>query len=387
MFEIIIANFGFWLNLSIPIIIGLYLVITNREYILKEFALQSFATLLYVSVMFALLFGITTDLIDTNYYNSKIQKTTYFEEWKERVTYTETYSCGTTKTPKTCTRTKTRIDYHSPQYVIKTVLGETKNINRNQYLRFKREFGAKYILMNRSNQVSFGDGNKYVVTVTKDIPISMPHSYENYVAAAKSNVIHKKVPERDIKILLKEGKIREYPSKYTGIYGETLLNRVIDLTGKIHKNTLDKMQIMAMKTGLSKQANPIIYITKEPRNIVDAVSQYWNMGKKNDIILFLGVDENGIVQWSDSICFTNNTDFKVDLENDFKGLDVFDDSGIDKVLNTFEKNILNSYIRKPMKEFEYLKENITLEWYWQVLILLGNIIMSSFIAYIFLTNF
>jgi len=52
------------------------------------------------------------------------------------------------------------------------------------------------------------------------------------VAAANGNVIHTKVPKETVQDLIKTGKIREYPSLYSGIYGETLLNRVIDIIQK-----------------------------------------------------------------------------------------------------------------------------------------------------------
>jgi len=383
MFSIIIANFGFWFNLLIPVAIALFLVFTNREYIWKEFGIQVGITLIYVSIIYALVFSTTTDLWDTNYYNGKVSSSTYYEEWKEEVTYTESYSCGTSKNPRTCTRTKKRIDYHSPYYRIKTDLGETISISRSDWLKTKREFGAKKVDIFRSNQVSWGDGDKFVITPTKLIPTAVGHSYENIVAVANKNVIHTKVPKEIVDQLVKSGKVREYPSLYKGVYGETLLNRIIDTTNGLYEaKNIEKMHNLASRVGKTKEANPILYITNEDSSITEAISQYWNKGKKNDVTLVLGVDDSGLIQWSRVICFTNNTDFIVDMENDFKGLNI--DSN--KIITKFEKNINNSFVRKPMKEFEYLKENITLEWYWQLLILLGNIGLSGYITYRFLNN-
>ena len=384
MIEIILANFGFWLNLSIPIIIGLYLAITNKEYIWKEFGIQTVATLVYVSIVFALAFSVSTDIWDTNYYNSKVKSSTYFEEWKERVTYTESYPCGTSKHPRTCTRIKTRIDYHPPYYEIKTSLNETEQIKRRDFLKFKREFGAKVVYLHRTNQVSYGDGNKFVSYPNKDIPVAIGHTYENIVAVANNNVINTKVPKETLKLLVKNGKVREYPSLYRGAYGETLLNRVIDTVGIKNNSYLDTLNDISKDVGETKQANPIIYFTDEDRSIKNFISQYWHKGKKNDVTLILGLDKNKNIVWSDVICFTNNTDFIVDLQNEFKGLNVEKDSK--KILSKFKNSINKNYVRKPMKEFEYLKENITLKWYWQLIILLGNIILSGFIAYKFLRN-
>jgi hypothetical protein len=385
MFEIILANFGFWFNFLVPVAIALFLVITHREYVWKEFGIQVAATLTYVAIIYSLLFSVTTDLIDENYYNGQVKSSTYYEEWTELVHYTESYSCGTSKNPRTCTRQKTRRDYHSPYYQIKTNLGETISISRGEYLRTSREFGKKFVNLNRSGQVSYGDGDKYVSYPTKLIPTSVGHTYENLVAAANGNVIHTKVPKETVQDLIKTGKIREYPSLYSGIYGETLLNRVIDTTGLlINPNVLlNEFNKLATSVGITKQANPILYITKEDSSFKDALSQHWKMGKKNDIILILGVNDEGIIIWSDCICFTNNSDFIVDMQTEFSDKSVNDKT----ILSEFEKLINNGYVRKPMKEFEYLKENITLEWYWQLLIFIGNLVLSIFITYKFLNNY
>lgn len=72
------------------------------------------------------------------------------------------------------------------------------------------------------------------------------------------------------------------------------------------------------------------------------------------------------------------------MQNDFNLKNINTD--FKDILKTFNNGITNSYVRKPMKEFEYLKENITLEWYWQLFILIGNIGISGFIMYKFLNN-
>jgi hypothetical protein len=209
MVEIILANFGFWFNFLVPVVIALYLALTHREYIWKEFGLQVLATTVYVVAIYSLLFSVTTDIWDTNYYNGSMKSSTYYEEWDEEVTYTESYSCGTSKSPKTCTRIKTRIDHHPEYYEIETTLGETISITRGDYLRSAREFGKKFVNISRSDQVSYGDGDKYVSYPKKIIPISVGHSYENLVAVANQNVIHTKVPKVMKREYRKAGVLRE----------------------------------------------------------------------------------------------------------------------------------------------------------------------------------
>lgn len=386
MFEIIIANFGVWFNLAIPIVIALYLALTHKEYIWNEFGIQVAATFVYVGIVYTLLFSFTTDLKDTEYWNGKVNNFEYYEEWTELVTYTESYECGSSKNPRTCTRTKTRHDHHSPYWKINTSNGEDYRIDKSGYRTAASTFGNTKVNLHRSNQVSSGDGNKFVSKPNIIIPTSVSHSYDNYVVAAKQNVIHTKVPKEEINLLLKSGKLREYPIQYLGRFGELKLDRVVDTTGTANiSGMLAELDIVSNQYGSSKQANPIIYITKEDRSIRYVIEQYWNKAKKNDVVLILGVDDNGVIIWSDAIAWTNNTDFIVDCSNEFSGMNVRVNAS--EISNKLGDLVQKGYTRKPMKEFSYLKENITLEWHWQLLVFIGNILLSGFIFYKMMNNY
>jgi hypothetical protein len=386
MFEIIIANFGFWFNLIIPIAIALYLAITHREYIWKEFAIQTGATFAYIFLVYSLLFATTADLMDTEFWNSYIKKFEYYQEWEEEVTYTETYECGTSKEPQTCTRTKTRIDYHSPYWQIITSNNERISISKKEYLNAVNEFGDVEKNLFRSNQVSYGDGNMFISEPNKIIPITTSHSYINYVVAAKQHVMKATVSQSDIDLLVKNGKLKTYPTQYDDKYGSHKLKRVIDTVGVANVNDLmNGLDLYAAEYGSKKQVNPIIYITDEDRIFKESLEHYWNKAKKNDTVLILGVDSNGNIKWSDVIAWTNNTDFIVDCGKEFEGESV--KSNVNEIISRYTSLITNSYIRKPMKEFKYLTENITLEWYWQFLIFLGNVLVSFFLFRYMLNNY
>jgi len=384
MIDIILANFGFWFNFTLPVVFAGYLALTHKEYIWKEFAIQSGATLLYVSVVYSLLFATTTNLMDKEYWNGQVKKFEYYEEWKEEVTYTESYPCGTSKNPRTCTRTKTRIDYHSPYWKITTTNGESISINRKEYRNASNRFGQKEVDIYRSNQVSFGDGDKYVSYPNIVIPTAVGHSYTNYVTAAKDTVIKATVSEGTINQYIKAGKLVEYPKIYKDQFGARKLHRIIDTTGKADTNSLlTKLNLIAAKYGKSKQVNPIIYITDEDRTFKAALEHYWHKAKKNDAVLIIGINDDRIV-WSDVIVWTNNSDFIVECG---LGFDTFNIKDSDNIIKRFEHLIVTGYKRKPMEEFSYLKENITLAWEWQLAIFIGNLIMSFFLFRYMLNNY
>ena len=383
MFDILFTNFGFWANLAIPFAITFYLVLNHKEYIAKEFGIQMGITLVYLLSIYMILFS-TVGIYDTEYHNSKVKSFVFYEEWDEKVTYTESYQCGTSKNPKTCTRTKTRIDHHPEYYIIKGTLGNIIHIKKRDYKNASKRFGETKKDILRFNQVSWGDGNSYVSYPhgNTTIPLAVPNTYENYVKAAKYNVIHTKVPEKEIELRVKNKELVQYPKTYRGIYGAKQLDRVIDTTKSINKNVyLNKLNEISVNVGTKKQANPILYITNKDRDFKNALEQYWNKGKKNDVILILGIDDNGLIKWSDVITYTDSINFIVDMQNNFKNIDIKDH---EKILSIFEKNIMESYVRKPMKDYEYLKENIELAWYWQLFIFIGNLIISIFLVRMFL---
>lgn len=383
VFYIVLANFGFWFNFSIPIVIALFLAITHKEYVWKEFGIQVGVTFLYVTSIYFLMFSVTTDLVDTEVHNGKAVKITKWEKWTERVSYTESYSCGTSKSPKTCTRTQYRNEYHSPYWEIMTSNGELIRIKRRDYLNAAANFGSRKVDVVRTNQTSWGDGDKWDAYPNKIIPTAVEHNYENTVKAVKGNVIHTKVPQTKIDRLVKNGKLREYPRLYRSQYGSTRLNRFIDTAGT-KANYLEGLNNMSVDVA-RKQGNPLIYVTKEDRDFKDALSQYWGKGKKNDITLILGVNDKGDVMWSDVITYTDKTDFIIDMQNIFKNDNVNDNK--DEILKKFKNKIMTSWVRKPMKDFDYMKDSITLEWYWQLLIFLGNLGLSGFVMYKMMTNY
>ncbi|RLC45163.1 MAG: hypothetical protein DRH57_08515 [Candidatus Cloacimonadota bacterium] len=385
LFEIVFANFGFWFNFALPVASALYLALTHKEYIWKEFGIQAGSTFVFVVLIYSLLFSTTTDLIDNEYWSAKVSKFEYYEEWKEEVTYTESYSCGSSKNPKTCTRTKTRIDYHPPYWQITTSNGEIVSMTRSEYKTASNQFGHKEVDIRRFDQVSWGDGDKYVSVPNIIIPTSVSHTYENLVKAVKSNVVHTKVPQENIDLALKDGILKDYPTRYKDKFGAPKLNRFIDVTGVVKADYINPLNAMSIAIGQVKQGNPIIYVVNEPRSFTDVISQHWSKGKKNDVTLVVGIDDSGLIVWTDVITYTNNTDFIVDMQNDFLNLDMNKDST--KILAIYKKHVMNGYIRKEMKEFAYLKDNITLEWYWQLFIFLMNAALTTFITWKFLNNY
>src|SRR5690606_6237555 len=105
----------------------------------------------------------------------------------------------------------------------------------------------------------------------------------------------------------------------------------------------------------------VIFAEGLPREYFYAIQEDWLGGKKNDIVIVIGV-KNNKPEWSEVMAWSKNELFQVSLEEDIESLESISSYNL---LNIIKENIMNHFERKPMKDFEYLKSSITpsgLQW-------------------------
>ena len=115
--------------------------------------------------------------------------------------------------------------------------------------------------------------------------------------------------------------------------------------------------------GRPKQANAIIVLAKgQPQEYFYALEEAWIGGKKNDVVLVVGVDDQLTPQWATVMAWTTSEMFKVQLRDDVMAEGTLTR---DKVMADLKKDVTQYYARKPMADFEYLEASITptpLQW-------------------------
>jgi hypothetical protein len=182
-------------------------------------------------------------------------------------------------------------------------------------------------------------------------PVATTHGFTNYVKASPDSLFRKS-GQMDKYV----GKIPPYPFN---VYDYYRLNRLILVGGaKVDdvagwRAGLDDLNA---SLGASKQVNVIIVIAYGVSpDYFYAVEQAWIGGKKNDVVVVLGVGDDGLVEWSNTMSWESNEIFKVKMRDDLVGL------ALDRrlVLDKVAENIKIHHKRKPMAEFEYLKSAIT----------------------------
>jgi len=316
---------------------------------------------------YLILYKTTTDVMKINYYNGFAVYFEYYEEWTEEQETCTTDSDGSTS----CT---TYDVYHSPYYQTVTTNKEVIKIRKRNWLNARSAFGAREVNLYRSGQVSHGDGDKYVAQVVNtSVPTAVAWSEINYINATQ-NILRKKSYEKKFNQYKKAGLLKEYPKNIPSKYGYLNINRVL---GNVHVSSTVKTLLdnTAGLLGKAKEVNPILYVVKgTDRSFKHVLESYWRKGGKNDAILILGVNDKGIVEWSDTIAWTKNVDFLINATNIYEGMEVNNE-----LVKKFSKEILTHFERTPMESLSYLSRNISLPWWAQALVLLLNLVGSFFL--------
>lgn len=193
-------------------------------------------------------------------------------------------------------------------------------------------------------------------------PTTTSHTYVNYVKASPDSLFrHQGLAEKHAKTL------PEYPGKVYDYY--RLDHYVHDGSGSQDAEWNRQLARINAELGKKKQANVIVVKTygRSPEWFY-ALEEKWVGGKKNDIVIV--IDEAGFrepangakPQWVEVMAWTSNEMLKVKLRDDIMALDY---AGVEQAIPVIEHDVDQYYVRKPMKDFEYLKASMvpsTTQW-------------------------
>jgi hypothetical protein len=184
-------------------------------------------------------------------------------------------------------------------------------------------------------------------------PVAQSHVYTNYIKASPDSLFNA-MSEKDVLATYKD-RIPAYPSE---VYDYHYVDRVLPLGVPLPDVAGWNLDLATrLKTlGPLKQVNLVLIFTKEPNSqFAEALRVAWLGGKKNDVIVVLGTPSFPNISWVSVISWTDNEIFKVQLRDALLDLKTVDRT---LLLSIVESHILKSFVRKPMADFEYLKELI-----------------------------
>lgn len=185
--------------------------------------------------------------------------------------------------------------------------------------------------------------------VKKGDPASAENTYMNYLFADE----HSLFTENKFEDTYDE-KYRASVPPYPYVYDYYKTNHVINLTNLDISGIDDYISNELKVLGPEKQLNIVVVIySYKDSQMVNAIISKWRGGKKNDVIMFYGIDENGVVQSYKSTSFAqgmNNEKLHADLR-----INAFSKKMSIDLIQDQVHNISTEYKRLPNETFSFLK--------------------------------
>lgn len=207
-------------------------------------------------------------------------------------------------------------------------------------------------------------------------PASIENNYVNYIKATPESLFHDL--SRIDKGLLKE--VPPYPKVYDYYRFDHLVNLGVDMDASTQELWNAELGEAAKTLGPTKEANIIVMMADSSNpKFADAVMRKWIGGKKNDIIMVLGTPSYPQVEWAKVFSWSKNDMVNVVLRDAFVEMKQLEPAS---AVEMIRKNVLTHYERRPMAEFEYLKDEIDPPtwaiWICIIVSILGSLLLSLY---------
>jgi len=229
--------------------------------------------------------------------------------------------------------------------------------------------------INRIDRQGLGEPGRWTSTQIGE-PIAITHGYTNWIKGVPESIF---TPESDSAMGLYEKDVPDYP---IDIYDYWHLDRVLSIGVNADLREWNKKLSETLKTlGPNKQINAVIILTKiKDPNYTHAVKTKWLTGKKNDAVIVIGTDGKAI-SWVRIFSWSKDQLFNIKLRDDILALKEFN---ADKVINVFVDITKKHWVRRSMKEFEYLSSQVQPPMWAIVLATFFAIGISGYLCYVFI---
>ena len=190
-------------------------------------------------------------------------------------------------------------------------------------------------------------------------PVSSENGYMNYLLLRSDSLF----AAQQSLVRVYNDKIPEYPV----VYDYYRFNRVFNSTSDDSTGYNEYISSELRTDGPVHQANFILFITYLPDEYAHAVIAKWRGAKKNDIIVFLGLNSStNTVQWAYANTFGNGVGNEL-LQTKVLSTAISEKMDL-SLLQKVYKVSMQSYHRYSMEKFAYLLGGIQYPWYLYLLV-------------------
>ena len=380
------GGFPIWVIFTLVGGFGLIWKLKHEEFSWGEFVGLGFLVPLLSTPFVMGGYYFTTDLRDTEIWNGSVTRAEYEEEYTTETTSTDDKGNTTTSTT-----------YHPPEWWIYTSnqmgLGpERVRTDSVVFDRYAQLFGNKreedkY----HPDQSSIGDGDVWITDFdglpAHQIPTAVEHEFVNYVKATDNILrIHGALSGY-------EQYLMPYPRVHAGSHGEIEFDRIVNPGVNVPTSWStqvdQKLDRVLMNMGQRKQVNVIVYFAPANQGFFQALQESWCLGKKNDVIVVIGMKQWPTVDWVQVIAWTDHKIFIEEVKEQVLTMGSLEGKAeefVNRLVGCIDGTKGEGYERKPMSDYDYLVADIGLPWWADLgVAIIGSVLILPFIG-LFIRN-
>lgn len=357
-----------WYALTIPILTALVGWVFFKSKILWwEILLPTIISLVAIVISYNVMKS--TSLADVEYNGYLITEARYYEYYETWYTKTcsEQYPCGTYTTGSgnnkvTHTRYCTRYydcsycDEYNERYMMIDTKGREIHISKEEYLKLIEQWKATPIFQDLNRNIKYRgscgkDGDMYFIRWNNDPLTSETTTYEiSFTNVLKTNHSAFNYPDVDEKTAISAG-LYEYPNVVRRRYQQSVLG----LDSINYPNKVGLMKRLDYLNGAfgEKYKVKVFTLFFKNKDIQTSFLQeaYWDGGNQNEIIVCIGVDNEGNFDWVRPFSWCDNKRVVIDIRDDL--MDSSDRSP-EFIYQTYLDAIEKSWHYKSFEDFNYL---------------------------------
>lgn len=182
-------------------------------------------------------------------------------------------------------------------------------------------------------------------------PVALENYFVNYVKANPDSVLvrHNAVRVDGLPV----------PEPPVSVYDYYRVDRYLTVafTDPGYQGMVWMLNELNANLGPLKQVNVVVVAAKTAdERYSQAIEEKWLGGKKNDLVLILGVPEYPRIEWSHVMSWSRSEDMKVNIEEAVE--EIGDLREKQKIIQVLDKEIREHWSRRQMKDFEYLAVSV-----------------------------
>jgi hypothetical protein len=337
----------FYIFALIPILVGAFFLWRNNQVTWGEWLIGSIAAFIVAMILhISAIYGMATD-VET--WSGRITKVSHYPRWVERYEkcHSETYKDSNGKS-HTRSWTTTEYDTHPEHWTATRDFGsysdETK-IKSHLFNEISHQFGGQTVNDGQQSTDHFGgtfssgDNNiySYYNKTGYVYPITTIRRFENRIKAAPTVFSFSKVPTNIA--------VFPWPNNPDWLHSNRLLGTS---TGVVSRY---KWDCMNTALGYRKRVNVILVGFGDVSSDLGHYQQAkWLGGKKNDLVIcFGGATRTNPPKWTYVFGWTESELVKKNIQSLLLNQPINDD-----IIPLISEEIMNNYIIKDWKKFDYI---------------------------------